>query len=119
MRRWFVIFLIVLLPWRAWAADAMTLSMSGAGDHPASAAVPHCPDHLPAVADLANDNDGPSEGTGETTPHSVCDICNGPALTASVPVVLAEGFQPQTCRASGPVHFVSASPHPGRKPPIS
>ncbi|MDQ7742863.1 hypothetical protein [Hydrogenophaga pseudoflava] len=57
MHRWFVVLLIVLLPWRAWAGDAMVLSMTAGPDHTVEpvgsmeVVTPHCADH--AVADLA------------------------------------------------------------------
>jgi hypothetical protein len=110
MRRWFVIFLIVLLPWRAWAGDAMTLAMTAPGEHAAAAASPHCADH-PSATDLA-DADDPA-------PHAVCDICNGPALATAAFTALGPEPLPQALEATGPVRFVSALPRAGRKPPIS
>lgn len=115
MRRWFVVLLIVLLPWRAWAGDAMVLSMAGAPEQVQVAAVagtataPHCADH--AVADPAT--------PGEPSLHAACDICNGPLLaTTSWSAAGPEPLPPSRLTA-GVVRFASALPRLGHKPPIS
>lgn len=109
MRRWFVIFLIVLLPWRAWAGDAMMLSVAAPAD-PAA----HCADHPPQQADPADHAtaDAPSS-------HAVCDICNGPALAPTTPLALGQEPLPQTRRSTDPERFASAPPQEGHKPPIA
>lgn len=115
MRRWFVVLLIVLLPWRAWAGDAMVLSMAAAAEQAQVAAVadaataPHCTDH--AVADPAT--------PGEPALHAVCDICNGPLLAAMPAVSARQDPLPQARLTTAAVRFASALPHPGHKPPIS
>lgn len=114
MRRWFIVLLIVLLPWRAWAGDAMLLSMAPTSDHaapavPVSAAVPHCADH--ASTETAT--------PGEPTVHAICDICNGPLLAAAPPVGTGSEPLPPSRLSAGAVRFASALPHPGHKPPIS
>lgn len=114
MRRWFVIILIVLLPWRAWAGDIMTMAQAGQPDQAA-----HCADHRPAALDVADDHGHHANSPGEPVPHAVCDICNGPALAASMPVALGHGALPQARDAAGPERFDSALPLPGLKPPIS
>jgi hypothetical protein len=111
MRRWFVVLLIVLLPWRAWAGDAMALSMAANSDQHAvpTAAVPHCADH--AAADAATPD--------EPSVHAVCDICNGPLLTVPAPDGAGQEPLPPSRLTAGAVRFASALPHPGHKPPIS
>jgi cytochrome c5 len=114
MRRWFIVLLIVLLPWRAWAGDAMLLSMAPTGNHSASAAtfsssVPHCADH--ASTEPAS--------PGEPTVHAICDICNGPLLAVAPPVGAGTEPLPPSRLTAGAERFASALPHPGQKPPIS
>lgn len=114
MRLWFVVLLIVLLPWRAWAGDAMALSLASPNDHAASATTvdavtPHCADH--AAPDAAS--------LGEPTVHAVCDICNGPLLAAAPSLSTGPEPLPPSRLATGTVRFASALPHPGHKPPIS
>lgn len=114
MRHWFVVLLIVLLPWRAWAGDAMVLSMASSSEHTVSAtspasAVPHCAEHAGA-----DDTE-----SGKHTAHAVCDICNGPLLAVAAPVDAAPERLPPSRLAAGPVRFASALPHRGHKPPIS
>ena len=114
MRRWFVLLLIVLLPWRAWAGDAMVLSMAAAPEQVQVAAVadmaaaPHCADH--ATAEPA---------AGETALHAVCDICNGPLLATTPWAAAGPEPLPPSRLTAGAVRFASALPHPGHKPPIS
>lgn len=118
MRRWFVVLLIVLLPWRAWAGDAMVLSMAASPEQAQVAAVaavadaataPHCADH--AVADPAS--------PGETALHAACDICNGPLLATTPWAAAGPAPLPPSRLTAGAVRFASAQPHPGHKPPIS
>ncbi len=113
MRRWFVVLLIVLLPWRAWAGDAMVLSMAAASEQVQAvtgmAPTPHCADH--AAADTAT--------PGEPALHAACDICNGPLLATTPWVAAGPAPLPPSRLTAGTVRFASALPHPGHKPPIS
>lgn len=115
MRRWFVVLLIVLLPWRAWAGDAMVLSMAAAPEQVQTAVVsgtattPHCADH--AAADPAT--------PGQPALHAVCDICNGPLLATTPWAATGPEPLPPSRLTAGAVRFASALPHPGHKPPIS
>lgn len=114
MRRWFVVLLIVLLPWRAWAGDAMLLSMAPTPGHDVPAfmtatASPHCAEH--AGTEDAN--------PGEPTGHAICDICNGPLLAVATPDDAGSDPLPPSRLSAGAVRFASALPHPGHKPPIS
>lgn len=120
MRRWFVIFLIVLLPWRAWAGDAMTLD---APTTPTPAA--HCADHA-AQAAMQSVAPAPQAGhgsdhasTGDAVPHAVCDICNGPAMASSPPSLVVQQPLPSSRQSTEPVRFASALPRAGHKPPIA
>lgn len=116
MRRWFVILLIVLLPWRAWAADAMTMAAPAT---PAPAA--HCADHamqtVTAVASSDHGSDHVSVDASVT--HAACDICNGPVLAPSPTLPAVQAPLPQARQSTGPVRFASALLRAGRKPPIA
>lgn len=120
MRRWFVIFLIVLLPWRAWAGDAMTLNVPTT---PTSAA--HCADHavqatMPSVAPAPLAEHGSDHASAsDAAPHAVCDICNGPAMTSSPPSLEVQQPLPSSRQSTDPVRFASALPRAGHKPPIA
>ena len=109
MRRWFVILLIALLPWRAWAGDAMMLSLAAPADTAA-----HCADHPPQPADPTD-----HAAAEDPSPHAVCDVCNGPALAAPPPQPLGPEPLPQARRSTDPERFASALPRAGHKPPIS
>lgn len=117
MRRWFLVLLIVLLPWRAWAGDAMVLSMAPAPERAVAVAIedfaaaptPHCADH--AAQDAAS--------PGEPALHAVCDICNGPLLAVAPWAGTGHEPLPASRLSSGAVRFASALPRPGHKPPIS
>jgi hypothetical protein len=113
MRRWFVVLLIVLLPWRAWAGDAMVLSMAAAPeqDQAVAGTVPtsHCADHT--AADTAT--------PAEPALHATCDICNGPLLATTPWAAAGPEPLPPSRLTAGAVRFASALPHPGHKPPIS
>jgi hypothetical protein len=117
MRRWFVIFLIVLLPWRAWAGDAMTLAMAS----PAGAEG-HCAEHSLEAATSHGPNDTAATTTlkaDANSPHTVCDVCNGPAMAATPRLGVDTGPLPQARQTTDPVRFDSALPRPGHKPPIA
>lgn len=113
MRRWLVICLIVLLPWRAWAGDAMALVMTA----PASAAV-HCAELVLQTAETGHGADT-ANTTDAPTPHAVCDSCNGPALSAAPGLAVDSGPLPQAHPRIAPVRFASALPRTGLKPPIA
>jgi hypothetical protein len=109
MRRWFVIALIMLLPWRALAADAMTLAMSGTPGPSSAAVSPHCDDH--SATDQAS--------VDTPNPHALCDVCNGTVIAGPMPPSFDPAPLPQSLRDAGPVRFASALPRAGHKPPIS
>jgi hypothetical protein len=140
MRHLLLALLIALLPLRAWVGDAMAVSMLG---HSAASAVataahppasfqtdPDCPDHagempmhLMAVSDLHDSAHGMDTHPGDATQpdhhqHSVCDVCNGPALVVSLP--LAHQVSQAHTRLTWPAErFASVALQQGIKPPIS
>lgn len=130
MRRWLLVLMIVLLPVRTWAGDAMALSM---GMAPAAAGLVAAPCHggLAAadsvdrvvnhdhragpisVADLAPE----AEGTLNDT-CAACDVCNGPAMmVAMVETLAASCAHPHVLRHVE--RFVSAEAQRAKKPPIA
>lgn len=110
MRHWLLILLMALLPLRGWAGVSMAVSM--ATPTTASAAA-HCEEH--AASD-------PTEATsalaGQHT-HSLCDVCNGPAMAASEPTAQGPAPLPQARTTPGRVNFISADTQRGHKPPIA
>ena len=110
MRHWLLILLITLLPLRAWAGDAMAVAMPSA---PGSAA--HCADH-PAPTGISGLTDAAAD---HQQTHDLCDVCNGPALTADTHPSTAATPLPQALVATLRTHFISALPQRGHKPPIA
>lgn len=114
MRRWFVIFLIVLLPWRAWAGDAMTLAVPAPADASPAA---HCTDH---AAPATTEHHGADHAQRDLpAPHAVCDICNGPVLVPATGLPAWSTPVPHAVLSAGPERFDSALAQPGHKPPIA
>ena len=112
MRHWLLILMMVLLPLRGWAGVAMGISMAS----PASVgAAAHCAEH-PASAD-PNASDTKTADDQQT--HSLCDVCNGPAMTASRLHTQDPAPLPQARMAPARVAFISAVPQRGHKPPIA
>lgn len=125
MRVFVLILLMLLLPLRAWAGDAMALSMvQGAG----AAALVMPADHT--AHDMHDGHDGHDMQAGHAAhnaapqaaddcpSHVACDVCNGPVL--SLPVWKAEGavarHRPSVTPSSD---FASLVPHRRHKPPIA
>jgi len=137
MRHFLLALMIALLPLRAWAGDAMAISMLG---HPAATAAvagfaaehAHCPDHaaqLPLGSASGHAVDHSAHGSGEHAAqashpgqdhhqHSACDVCNGPALGAGQPSA-AMASQVHAVLTPPAERFVSFAPQQGIKPPIS
>lgn len=121
MRHFLIALMIALLPVRGWVGEAMAFSMPGGPAATASHA--GCPDHAaPAQAADSQEALVPLAGASTTDDgahqHSLCDVCNGPALAASLPGL---GTQPlthiqHTARLES---FASSEPRQGVKPPIS
>jgi hypothetical protein len=115
MRRWFVVLLLLLLPWRAWAGDAMVLSMQLPSSGPAA----HCLDHGDAPASVSQGTSAAASADGPVAAHAICDICNGPAMAASWLGPVMGDEVPSAHLNTGPERFDSALSRPGHKPPIS
>ena len=113
MRRWLLILLIALLPLRAWAGSAMVMSMPSL---PGTAA--HCADH-PAAADISGLADTSALSDNGQQVHDLCDVCNGPAMTAGHPLGPAAAPLPQGLAVPERTAFISALPQRGHKPPIA
>lgn len=139
MRHLLLALMIALLPLRAWAGDAMAISMLG---HPAAMTMAaasadehaNCPDHaLQPAPSLTTGHvvnhwpHSPGEHAVEAAhageaqdhhQHSACDVCNGPALGADLPSAAAAA-QVHAVLTLTAVRFVSFAPQQGIKPPIS
>lgn len=110
MRHWLLILLIALLPLRAWAGDAMAVTVPSA-----PGATAHCADH-PAPTDISGLTDAADD---DQQTHDLCDVCNGPAMTAGTHPSPAAAPLPQTLAVAERTHFISALPQRGHKPPIA
>ena len=110
MRHWLLILLIALLPLRAWAGDAMAVAMPSA---PGTSA--HCADH-PAPTDVSSLTDAAAD---DQQTHDLCDVCNGPAMTAGTHPSTAAAPLPQAMLAPERSNFISAVLQRGHKPPIA
>jgi len=120
MRRLLLVVLVLLLPWRLWAADTMTLAVStGAASvqapcHQAAADLTVQPQRVADAAvaapalDLAGAPGGDAAGSGglAADPHAQCLLCGLCHLTLGAPA--AQGALPPDLPA-GPPAPVSAS----------
>jgi hypothetical protein len=113
MRHWLLILLMTLLPLRGWAGVSMTVSMPVAPVGVA-AATPHCEEHAAGAA-----ADAPAEvaASGHHA-HTLCDVCNGPAMATSDPFSRLAKPLPQAREVLDRVVFISVVPQRGHKPPI-
>jgi hypothetical protein len=138
MRVFTLVLLMLLLPLRAWAGDAMALAMLQ-GPATSHAAVSdthagHAPDPAPAHAthdhghaldhaahEAVPHGDHPQGafGTDEHCPtHVACDVCNGPVLT--LPAWQADGATVRhRLEVATATPFASLVPHRHHKPPIA
>ena len=110
MRHWLLILMIALLPLRGWAGVAMTVSMQMPAGIGAAA---HCEEHT-----ASDPTDASDPGAGQQA-HSLCDVCNGPAMTAGEPAAQEPAPLPQARTVPGRVAFISADTQRGHKPPIA
>jgi hypothetical protein len=127
MRFWVICLFVVLLPWRLWAADAMTLQMLELPDSPAQHQPCHGTDHGLAhhAAALGTTHHAHTavHPSGDPTDHNshgmclLCDVCHN-TLGLS-PQAHAPHFQaahhPHTVLTE---RVASALRQPGFKPPI-
>jgi hypothetical protein len=128
MRPLLLALLIALLPLRAWVGDAMAVTMLV---QPAANTAEHCQDHLGAAPQAmaaqpshgAHGMSAQSEGTADHEhpqdhPHSVCDVCNGPAMVLSLHLA-SHVPQAHTVLTPPAERFASVALQQGIKPPIS
>lgn len=127
MRRWFMILMIVLLPFRAWAGDAMAIPAVGSTDQgSAMTALANNGAQLPCHASTADApalSADPHDTTaaheaGSHVAHLLCDICNGPVLAPALPDL--SGPDMVHARHLPPAEqFLSAWPTRDSRPPIA
>ena len=118
MRRLLLVFMIALLPLRGLVGDAMAVAMNSSPSHEGVPVVAMdtmpCPDHA-ATAHPEHDDASAHDAEHQ---HAVCDLCNGPAMTRTLPSdappAPSHGVQVPPVQ-----HFASSEPHRGSKPPIS
>lgn len=118
MRRLLLVFMIALLPLRGLVGDAMAVAMNSSPSHEGVPVVAMdtmpCPDHA-ATAHPEHDDASAHDAEHQ---HAVCDLCNGPAMTRTLPSdappAPSHGVQVPPVE-----HFASSEPHRGSKPPIS
>jgi hypothetical protein len=143
MRAVLIAFLIALLPVRAWLGDAMALAMAVAPAHGTAQLVAH-PDHMAQTAAPCHGNahsdhndhsadmtaaaasahahahaaDGTDPGGHDQHCHTLCDLCNGPAMAATLPLLTTGADAP---RLIPPAHerFASQSARRDVRPPIA
>ena len=124
MRRWLLILMVVLLPLRAWAGDAMALSMSSPLAQAGFVAAPcHGGDAGPASAEsAAMSHQGAAAHAQADEPAgnacSACDVCHGAATVLALP----DGHAPLGVqRQAGFLfeRFASADAQRAHKPPIA
>jgi hypothetical protein len=114
MRRVWIVLLIALTCFRAWAGEAMAGQMlahelAGAQPAVAVAAMQDCPHHA-AVQD-----DGVADPSG-CSGCAQCDACSLHALTAVAPSAFPAALEAHAQAAPVPYHSVDAPR--GHKPPI-
>ena len=124
MRRWFVLALIVLLPLRGWAGDAMAAQMLSqhldAIKSVASAPVSMgASGHMDCMETAATGDSGAAQPMGADCPTCLqCQVCSSVALAlSSAPQLpLPAAF---AAPRSADIRFASAEAVRGFKPPIS
>jgi len=133
MRRVVVWLLLVFLPWRLWAADAMALQPCSS-THRVAAAV-HSESLAPSTPHKGHpahgvehahpvDTAGPADGLGDD-PHSaghagctLCDVCHNTAWVSSSQPAL-ESSAPRFWPLTQVERLAERTPGPPLKPPIA
>ncbi len=135
MRRWFFVFLILLLPLRGWVGDAMATQMAVPGQHGPAAGAMHPVDgtsnplHAPMGSDalVAADDCGGHAGAQDTgdavdTAHceacAMCQTCHTVAVLLLPELVAAVQVSPTSPPVARQL-FASADRALLLKPPIS
>lgn len=107
MRRLLIVFLLVLLPLRGWAAEFMALGLGSDTSNGASHAL--CPDH-------ATPTENEDDAAGSV--HAHCTVCQLPAMTAASVLALAPVL-PAAQPAAPLAVLVEPAPKRQIKPPIA
>ena len=110
--------MIALLPLRGWAGDLMSLQMAVGGGAPgvAGAMLVDCPMHAQADAESNDTDDAPIPAGMQNC--SSCELCIPMAEPVEVRLD-SFTFAAHVKPLMGRVDFISASPAPTVKPPIS
>jgi hypothetical protein len=113
MRRWFIIFMLFLLPIRGLVGDAMAYSMLPAGGEVAHETAVQNESKAPCHMDMAATDDAGTQQSQCTT----CQACN---LSAAIPLLLPEGILHTTAAAptQRTAHWISAEPRLLAKTPV-
>jgi hypothetical protein len=119
--RFFIIFLIALLPLRGWTVERMAFAVDGGAPLVALSALvdagmgEECAQHM----QLASGHHASGESAAPA--HKGCQACQlcMPLVALDSPVVLAVAASPQTLPITRSCCFVSADPAHDVKPPIS
>lgn len=118
MGRLFIVFMIVLLPLRAWAGDLMGVQMAASGltAQAASGMPSGCPMHAQAGATDVESKASPAQSGGGSC--TSCDLCIPMAEPADTSLVTAS-FAAHAKPLLHSVDFISVPLAPTLKPPIS
>ena len=136
MRRWMLWCLLVLLPWRLWAAGTMPLQPcaadASAGYVAASMAL--APAHGPSHADHGSLHGAPEDASVQPSAGThagcdpwaaaghaacaVCDVCHNPRLVLSHPARASDSIKHHWALTQVPLP-PTLLPAPPRKPPTA
>jgi len=116
--RLLIIFMILLLPLRGWAGDRMSIQMAASGSE--SRAVSEMPADCPMLA-MANGSKADADHT--KSPSGVgccasCGLCTPMAEWTDITLRITT-FVAHAWPLTGGIDFISSSPTPTLKPPIS
>ena len=125
VRRFFLVLLVVLLPLRVWAGDAMSMAMATGGSHAATMTA-DCGMQMQASIDTgtgAHDVDNVDHGDDPQPPAgddgcAACALCFAATPLPAVAASFGEATPPSPALAPGPA-FRSSDPSRALRPPIS
>ncbi|HEY0818934.1 MAG TPA: hypothetical protein VGD46_09165 [Rhizobacter sp.] len=110
MRRWLLLFLVVLMPLRAWAGDAISL-------HTASSQIAQVASAMPADCPMHAESSSMAGGQVVGLACNACDLCLPLAELAAVDID-ARAPARHVMRAAPCAASLGVAPAPGLKPPI-
>ena len=121
MRRWLLVFLILLLPLRGWVGDAMAAQMLQQSVHaaaqPAAEANAHPGHDCDHQGTDANEVQAAQPAPGHDCPTCAsCQVCSAVALWPPLLTVASTPLHQQAPEAA-PTSFTSAEPALAFKPP--